>query len=94
MKVYFDNAATTPLRQEVIEAMLPIMQKVYGNPSSIHSFGREMRSAIEKARKTVASLLKVAPSEIFLHQVEQRLTIWLYVVPYTIIKLHMPFHRP
>ena len=65
MKVYFDNAATTPLRQEVIEAMLPIMQKVYGNPSSIHSFGREMRSAIEKARKTVASLLKVAPSEIF-----------------------------
>ena len=65
MKVYFDNAATTPLRQEVIEAMLPVMQKVYGNPSSIHSFGREMRSAIEKARKTIATLLKVAPSEIF-----------------------------
>lgn len=40
MKVYFDNAATTPLRQEVIEAMLPVMQKVYGNPSSIHSFGK------------------------------------------------------
>ncbi len=65
MKVYLDNAATTPLRKEVIDAMLPVMQHVYGNPSSIHAFGREMRSAIEKARKTVAGLLKASPSEIF-----------------------------
>lgn len=65
MKVYFDNAATTPLRQEVIDAMLQVMQNQYGNPSSIHSFGREMRSAIEGARKTVAKLLKVSPAEIF-----------------------------
>ncbi len=65
MKVYFDNAATTPLDKEVIEAMLPFMQNHFGNPSSIHSHGREVRSAIEKARKTIASLLNTSPAEIF-----------------------------
>lgn len=65
MKVYLDNAATTPLRKEVVEAMLPVMQNLYGNPSSIHGFGREVRSVIEKARKQVAGLLNAAPSEIF-----------------------------
>lgn len=65
MKVYFDNAATTPLHPEVIEAMLPVMKNQFGNPSSIHGYGREARSAIEASRKTVAKLLNVAPSEIF-----------------------------
>ncbi len=65
MKVYLDNAATTPLDKEVIVAMLPYMEKNFGNPSSIHSFGREAKSAIEGARKTVAKLLNVSPSEIF-----------------------------
>ncbi len=65
MKVYLDNAATTPLRKEVVEAMLPVMQNLYGNPSSIHGYGREVRSVIEKARKQVAGLLNAAPSEIF-----------------------------
>lgn len=65
MKVYLDNAATTPLDKEVIAAMLPYMEKNFGNPSSIHSFGREAKSAIEGARKTVAKLLNVSPSEIF-----------------------------
>jgi cysteine desulfurase len=65
MKVYLDNAATTPLAPEVLEAMLPYMETHFGNPSSIHSFGRETRSAIEKARKQIADLLFCSPSEIF-----------------------------
>lgn len=65
MKVYLDNAATTPLDPEVIKAMLPVMQNSFGNPSSIHSWGRETKTALENARKTVARLLNAAPSEIF-----------------------------
>lgn len=65
MKVYFDNAATTPMDPEVIDAMLPFMREHYGNPSSIHSFGRQTRAAIESARKTVAKFLNVSPGEIF-----------------------------
>ncbi|MDN5204384.1 cysteine desulfurase family protein [Fulvivirgaceae bacterium BMA10] len=65
MKVYFDNAATTPLDPEVFEAMKPYMLELYGNPSSIHSHGREVRAAIERSRKTVAELLNTSPSEIF-----------------------------
>ncbi len=65
MKVYFDNAATTPLDREVLNEMLPFMTEHFGNPSSIHSFGRKTRAAIEDARKKVAKLLNVSPSEIF-----------------------------
>ncbi|EMR04220.1 cysteine desulfurase family protein [Cesiribacter andamanensis] len=65
MRVYLDNAATTPLDPEVFEAMKPYMLNLWGNPSSIHSHGREVRSAIEKARKKVAELLQAAPAEIF-----------------------------
>lgn len=65
MRVYFDNAATTAMDDRVIEAMLPFMKQHYGNPSSVHSHGREVRSAIEKARKKVAELLQASPSEIF-----------------------------
>ncbi len=65
MKVYLDNAATTPMDKEVISAMLPFMEKHFGNPSSIHSFGREVRTALENSRKNIARLLNVSPSEIF-----------------------------
>ncbi len=65
MRVYFDNAATTPLDKEVLEAMLPVLQNEYGNPSSIHGHGRTVRALIEEARKKVATLLNVTPSEIF-----------------------------
>ena len=65
MKVYLDNAATTPLDKEVLEAMLPYLQEHFGNPSSIHSFGRKTRSAIEGARKIIAKNLNVSPAEIF-----------------------------
>lgn len=63
--VYLDNAATTPLDKEVFEAMTPYMLEYFGNPSSIHAHGRQVRSAIEKARKTIATLLNVSPAEIF-----------------------------
>ncbi|WP_111669252.1 cysteine desulfurase family protein [Algoriphagus litoralis] len=64
-KVYFDNAATTAMDDRVIDAMLPYMKSYFGNPSSVHSHGREVRSAIEKSRKKVAELLNASPSEIF-----------------------------
>jgi cysteine desulfurase len=64
MRVYLDNAATTPLDKEVFDTMAPYMLEHFGNPSSIHSHGREVRAAIEKARKTVAGLLNTSPAEI------------------------------
>lgn len=65
MKVYLDNAATTKLDENVLKAMMPLMLEDFGNPSSIHAFGRKTRAAIETARKTVARLLNVTPAEIF-----------------------------
>lgn len=65
MKVYLDNAATTKLDENVLKAMMPLMLEDFGNPSSIHAFGRKTRAAIEMARKTVAKLLNVTPAEIF-----------------------------
>src|SRR4051812_28720701 len=64
-RIYFDNAATTSLDQQVLEAMLPYMTTHFGNPSSIYSYGRESKMAVENARKTVAKLLNVHPGEIF-----------------------------
>ena len=64
-RIYLDNAATTALDKEVLEAMLPYMTTHFGNPSSIYSYGRETRLAIETARKTVAKILNAHPGEIF-----------------------------
>lgn len=64
-RIYFDNAATTALDKEVLDTMLPYMTTQFGNPSSIYSYGRESRLAIETARKTVAKLLNAHPGEIF-----------------------------
>ncbi len=63
-KVYFDSAATTQMREEVIEKMVDVMKSNYGNPSSTHSYGRSSKSLIENARKSVAAILNVAASEI------------------------------
>ena len=65
MRVYFDNAATTPLSPSVIQAMTECMQNNYGNPSSIHRDGRSTRVVIEEARKTIANELKASIGEIF-----------------------------
>jgi cysteine desulfurase len=64
-RIYLDNAATTPLDKEVLSEMVNVMENYYGNPSSIHAQGREVRTLIEKARKTVAGLLNAVPAEIF-----------------------------
>src|SRR5690606_10564252 len=63
-KIYLDNAATTQMHPEVIEAMTDCMKSVYGNPSSTHVFGREAKSRMELSRKKIAELLNVSPSEI------------------------------
>jgi len=65
MRVYLDNAATTPLDPEVMKEMVKVMENNFGNPSSIHAHGREARALIEKARKTIANLLHTSPAEIF-----------------------------
>ena len=64
-RIYFDNAATTPLDPQVLEAMMPYLTTHFGNPSSIYSYGRESRLAVENARKSVAKLLNAHPAEIF-----------------------------
>lgn len=64
-RIYFDNAATTAIDPKVLEAMMPYLQTNFGNPSSIYSYGRETRLAIENARKSVAKILNAHPAEIF-----------------------------
>jgi cysteine desulfurase len=64
MRIYLDNAATTPLDPEVFEAMKPYMLEDFGNPSSTHAHGRKVRAAMESARKKIAELLYCTPGEI------------------------------
>jgi cysteine desulfurase len=64
MRIYLDNAATTPLDPEVFEAMKPFMLEDFGNPSSTHAHGRKVRAAIESARKKIAELVNATPGEI------------------------------
>ena len=64
-RIYFDNAATTALDPEVLDAMMPFLTEKFGNPSAIYSYGRETKMAIENARKTVARILNANPGEIF-----------------------------
>lgn len=65
MRVYLDNAASTPLDQEVLDHMIPLFKDLQGNPSSVHHHGRKLRAVIEGARKKIAELLGAAPAEIF-----------------------------
>src|ERR1051326_1564683 len=62
--VYLDNAASTPVDHQVVESMVPFLELQYGNPSSLHKFGREQNPAIQSARKKVAALVGANPSEI------------------------------
>jgi cysteine desulfurase len=63
-RVYLDHNASTPVHPEVLAEMLPYFAEVYGNPSSIHGFGREARDGLDRARERVATFLKVSPQEI------------------------------
>ena len=64
-RIYFDNAATTPVSSEVLEAMIPFFMENYGNPSSTHAEGRTARAAVEKSRRNVAKAVFATPAEIF-----------------------------
>lgn len=63
-KVYLDYAATTPVAQEVLEAMMPFFSEKFGNASSLHAYGQEARNALENARKKIASFINARPAEI------------------------------
>ena len=63
-RVYMDNAATTSLASEVLEQMMPYLTNIYGNPSSVHSFGREAKAGVDKARQQLAKALNAEPDEI------------------------------
>jgi len=67
MNVYFDNAATTPIEKKVLDKMLPFMEDGYGNPSSIHKRGREIKSAIEKSGLWSRIFYAVNQEKYFLH---------------------------
>ena len=64
-RIYFDNAASTPIDKRVLKAMKPYLTKVYGNPSSVHKEGKEAHLAIENARRAIANILDCKPEEIF-----------------------------
>jgi len=64
MRVYLDNAATTPIAPEVIQAMIPVLKDGFGNPSSTHFYGRQTKALIETSRRTVSAILNCQPSEI------------------------------
>ncbi len=64
MRVYLDNAATTPIAPEVVDAMIPVLRDGFGNPSSTHFYGRQSKALIETSRRSVAKHLNCQPSEI------------------------------
>jgi cysteine desulfurase len=64
MAVYLDNAATTPIAPEVIEAMIPVLRDGFGNPSSSHSFGRKSKALLEVSRRSIAKHMNCQPSEV------------------------------
>jgi cysteine desulfurase len=64
MNVYFDNAATTPIRKEVIQVISSVMENCFGNPSSVHAYGRTAKTNLETSRKGIAAALNAAPQEI------------------------------
>ena len=77
MHIYFDNASTTPMYDEVIDAMYDVFRNDFGNPSSIHSFGRKSRSLIEKSRKSVASIINASVGEIFFTSCATEANNWI-----------------
>lgn len=76
-KIYLDNAATTPLRQEVIDEMVAVLQNDFGNPSSTHSYGRSAKTAVETSRKTIAKILGCAAQELLFTSNATEATNWI-----------------
>lgn len=76
-KIYLDNAATTSLRQEVIDEMITVMQNDFGNPSSTHSYGRSAKTALETSRKSIAKMLGCAAQELIFTSNATEATNWI-----------------
>ena len=74
MQVYADHAATTRMSDRAVQAMLPLLQENFGNPSSLHSVGQRAKEALENARDSIAADLGVSPKEIFLPPAGRRQT--------------------
>lgn len=64
-RIYMDYAATTPIKKEVVDAMMPYLTEHFGNPSSVHGFGRDVKKAIDESRMTIAKAINAAPEDIF-----------------------------
>mgnify|MGYP001311213314 CR=1 FL=1 len=88
-RIYLDNAASTPIAPEVISIMHKMMIEDFGNPSSIHSYGRTAKNIVENSRKKIADLLNTSPGSIFLLLGVLKLIIWLLIVLLKIIILLM-----
>lgn len=71
-KIYLDNAATTPILDEVIDAMMTVMKTNFGNPSSTHSLGQEAKMILEENRRLIAQELHVLQLKLFLHLAVQK----------------------
>ena len=71
-QIYLDHASTTPVRPEVVEAMLPYFTEQFGNPSSIYPLGQEASDAVADARETLAGLIGAAPREVYFTRSEER----------------------
>ena len=71
-RLYMDYSATTPVKKEVLDEMMPYLTDYFGNASSFHLFGREAKTALDKARRQVASLVNADPNEIFFTTVVQK----------------------
>ena len=65
MAIYLDNAATTKIDEEVLQVMVPYLSEKYGNPNSLHSFGRDAAASVQTAREEIAKGLNAKPSEIY-----------------------------
>ena len=76
-RIYLDNAATTALRQEVIDEMVLVMQEDFGNPSSTHSYGRSAKVILETSRKSIAKLLHCNAQEIIFTSTATEATNWI-----------------
>ena len=76
MTIYLDHAATTPMRAEVLEAMLPLLTSDFGNPSSAHAPGRRARMALDEAHEAVAAALGAQPREIVFTPAARRRRTW------------------
>ena len=78
-KIYLDNSATTPLGAEVLNAMMPVLSGVYGNPASIHSFGREASNLLDEARDTIAKTINAHSNEIYFTSSGSEANSWAIV---------------